>query len=196
MLSWLNSVDRSIFLYLNGLHTSWLDGFMWYCSGTILWLPLYALIIYLFISKLKKESWMLIFALALLLFLSDYISSGIIKHAVMRLRPSHDESLAGLVHLYQHANGDFYKGGLYGFVSSHAANTFAVATFSSLLLKNRWFTIGIFAWAVLVSYSRIYLGVHYLGDILGGICVGTASAWFVYKLFSYWYCAYTKKDML
>ena len=183
MLSWLNALDRSIFLFINGLHNSFLDSFMWNCSGTILWLPLYAFILYLMITKLRWESWMLILALSLLIFLSDFISSGIIKHAVMRFRPSHEPLLEGLVHLHRQGNGAFYLGGLYGFVSSHAANTFAIATFSSLLLQKRWFTTCLFLWAVLVSYSRIYLGVHYLGDVLGGASVGIASGFFVHFIF-------------
>ena len=194
MLTWLMSVDRDVFLYLNGLHQPWLDNFMWLCSGTLLWLPLYAFLIYLLIKKFKKQSWILIFALALLFFLSDFISSGIIKQAVMRLRPSHDDSLVGLVHLFKKSNGEFYSGGLYGFVSSHAANTFALATFISLVFRKKWFSISVFAWAVLVSYSRIYLGVHYPGDIIGGVVVGIFSGFVVYLVLAYVQRAYFKQD--
>lgn len=85
----------------------------------------------------------------------------------MRYRPSHNFDLQGLVHL---VNG--YSGGLFGFVSSHAANSFGIAIFTALFLKNKWYWIFILLWAVLVSYSRIYLGVHYPADIIGGMVLG------------------------
>lgn len=193
MLSNLISLDKELFLFLNGLHQPWLDDFMWYCSGFVLWLPLYCFIIYLFIIKLKKEVWILILSLALLFFLSDYISSGIIKHAVMRFRPSHDPDLEGLVFLFQKHNGDFYRGGLYGFVSSHAANTFALATFVTLFFRKNWLSIAMFSWAVLVSYSRIYLGVHFVSDIIGGMLVGIFAAFAAYFVFQKNYFFYLKK---
>jgi undecaprenyl-diphosphatase len=190
MLHWLDTADRNFFLLLNGLNIPFLDKPMWYISGTVLWLPFYAFLIYLLISKYKKNAWMLIPMLVLLIFLSDSISSGIIKNLVMRLRPSHEPMLAGLVHLVTKPNGDLYRGGLYGFVSSHAANTFAAATFVGLLIRKQWLSIVLIFWALLVSYSRIYLGVHYPGDILGGIIVGTVCGFGVSQLFNYIFYKY------
>ena len=162
------------------MHSPFFDTFMWYVSKTTTWsLMLLALIIMLF-RKNWRQALFVILAIALTITLADQISSGIIKNLVERFRPTHSPEIGSLVHL---VNG--YKGGLYGFVSSHAANTIGVALFISLLFKRRYLTITLFFWASLVSYSRIYLGVHYLGDILGGICVGLLSGAIVYHLYLY-----------
>ena len=107
--------------------------------------------------------------------LSDFVSSGLIKPWVCRLRPTHEPALAGMVHL---VNG--YTGGLYGFVSSHAANTMACALLFSLLYRNRYATVGLMLWVALNCYSRMYLGVHYPGDIIGGLLVGAVLATLTY----------------
>ena len=112
--------------------------------------------------------------------LSDFVSSGLIKPWVCRLRPTHEPALAGMVHL---VNG--YTGGMYGFVSSHAANTMACALLFSLLYKNKYATIGLILWVALNCYSRMYLGVHYPGDIIGGLLVGALLAVLVYALLRY-----------
>jgi undecaprenyl-diphosphatase len=114
-------------------------------------------------------------ALALLVTLCDQISSNIFKEGFERLRPSRDPSLEGLVDLI---NGK--RGGKFGFVSSHATNSFGLAAFSLLLFRYRWYTVFILFWASLNSYSRIYMGVHYPGDILGGIILGVLLGVFVY----------------
>ena len=90
----------------------------------------------------------------------------------MRFRPSHNPQIADLLHLHVHDDGELYRGGKFGFVSSHAANTFAVAMFSSLIFRFKSYVLFIFFWAAIVSYSRIYLGVHYPLDILGGALLG------------------------
>ena len=115
--------------------------------------------------------------LALTVLVADQVSSGLIKHLVERLRPTHDPSLENAVHVI---NG--YRGGLYGFVSSHAANFFAVSTLVALVMRHRVVTLGLFTWAVLQCYSRVYLGVHYPGDILGGIVVGVLAGLLVWFL--------------
>ena len=109
--------------------------------------------------------------------LSDFISSGIIKPWVSRLRPTHEPALAGMLHL---VNG--YTGGMYGFVSSHAANTMACALLFSLLYRNKYATVALMLWVALNCYSRMYLGVHYPGDIIGGLLVGTSFAGLTYAV--------------
>ena len=102
--------------------------------------------------------------------------SGIIKDTVQRLRPTHDPTMQGLVH------NVLSRGGMYSYFSAHASNTFAVATLLSLILKNRNFNILIFCWAAVVSYTRLYLGVHFPFDILTGILFGMLLGWGMYKV--------------
>jgi undecaprenyl-diphosphatase len=167
----LKLLDTNLFLFLNGLHSSFFDEFMYVFSEKLTWIPLYVSVLYIVIKFWKSKSLWVILALVLCIVISDQVSSGIIKDLVQRPRPSHAENLKGLVHLVNN-----YGGGRFGFVSSHAANAFGFALLSSLLFKNRTYTIAIFCWAFLNAYSRIYLGVHYPLDIFGGILVGILSA--------------------
>lgn len=171
MIELLNRIDTQLFLWLNSFHNPFFDNIMWLASGKLTWLPLYFIFLVFLIIKYKKDCWLPILGIALVILLSDQISSGLIKPLAERLRPSHEPSLQGLVHLV-----NAYKGGKYGFVSSHAANSFGLAVFFVLLVRRRWFTVSILIWAAIVSYSRVYLGVHYPGDIIGGALVGSLSA--------------------
>ena len=174
MIDFLNALDTQLFLFLNGIHSVFFDEFMFTFSGKWVWLPFYASLLYLFIRIWKKDSIWIILALVLCIVFADQIASGILKVWVQRPRPSRAEELDGLVHI---VNG--YRAGKYGFVSSHASNSFGLALFCSLLFrKNKTYAWVLFAWAVLTAYSRIYLGVHYPGDILGGILVGVFAALF------------------
>lgn len=180
MIEYLDNLDKQLLLYLNGMHTPFFDTLMWYVSKTATWsLMLITLIFILFRDNWRKAIFVLI-GIAFTITLADQISSGIIKDTIERLRPTHNPEIGFLVHI---VNG--YKGGLYGFVSSHAANTIGVATFISLLFKHKILTISIFLWAIIISYSRIYLGVHYVGDIIGGICVGLISGYIGFRIYQY-----------
>ncbi len=186
MIEILINLDTTLLLYLNSLHTPFFDKLMWFLSMSKVWIPLY-LVIFAFIFRrfeLRKAS----FALLLLLLavsLADLTSVKLFKEVFERLRPSQNPQIANLLHLHQFEDGEFYKGGLYGFVSSHAANTFGLACFTSLIFNIKAYTFFIFIWAFLVSYSRIYLGVHYPFDILGGALVGTVIALLFYFLFNF-----------
>lgn len=180
MLEYLDTIDKEILLYLNGMHSPYFDTFMWYASKTATWALMGVVLLYLLFKNNWRQGVLVVIGIALTITLADQISSGIIKGAVERLRPTHDPEIGSLVQI---VNG--YRSGKYGFVSSHAANTMGVALFISMLFKRRYITYTIFIWSVLVSYSRIYLGVHYLGDVLGGTCVGLASAIVVFTLYKY-----------
>lgn len=176
LLEW----DRNTFLLLNGCHSNFFDGFMWLISSKTILIPSVICLFYVILKDKKKETLLITFGIILTIILSDQISSSIIKPIFERLRPSHEPLLEGLVHI---VNG--YKGGKFGFVSSHAANSFGFALFTALIFRYKPYTITIFILALLISYSRIYLGVHYPLDIIGGSLVGLLSASFSYFLYYY-----------
>ena len=178
MMESLKEFDKDLFLYLNGLHASWLDQPMFVFSNTVTWIPLYAFLLYLFIRDYGRDTWIFLLGVVLTIVLADQISSSLIKPVFERLRPSHDPTLKGMVHYVND-----YHGGLYGFVSSHAANTFGTATFFFLLFRRKRKGIFVlYSWALFVSFTRIYLGVHYPGDIVGGALVGVCCAYLCHFL--------------
>ena len=168
----LLALDQQLFLFLNSLHAAWLDPIMIAVSGKLTWIPLYLLIVYLVYRKQQWRGllWFLVCA-GLVILLADRISVLAFKDIFQRLRPCHEASIADYVYL---PSG--HKGGLYGFVSSHAANTFGIAILTALFLQKRWATLLLLIWALWVSYSRIYMGVHYPGDVLCGAIHGAGIA--------------------
>lgn len=169
MIDFLTRIDTELFLFLNGLHVYWLDPVMTFISGKITWAPFYIVLLFLVIKNYKKQSILIIIGIILLIVCSDQVSSSIFKPIFERPRPCHNEAIKDLVYL---PNG--HCGGAYGFISSHACNTFALAAFLTLLLKKYYKKIAyvMFIWATLVAYSRIYMGVHYPGDVIAGAAVG------------------------
>jgi undecaprenyl-diphosphatase len=172
----LLEIDQEVFLFLNGLHNSVLDPIMSFFSEKWVWIPLYAFLLGILIYKYRSKTAWVLLALALTIVVADRGSSGIMKPGFGRLRPCHEPSLDGSIHLIDGC------GGKYSFPSSHAANTFALAAFFYFLFAgNKWrYTLVI--WAVIVSYSRIYLGVHYPIDIIFGALYGWIVAMIAVKV--------------
>lgn len=184
MIAIFEQIDRSIILFINGLHNSFLDQFMWIVSGKLTWIPLYLFIIYFSFIKLGKKNFTVFILLLLLsIGLSDFFASQVIKEYFQRYRPSHNLLLMNQLHLYKISEGNLYRGGQYGFVSSHAANFFAIASFVILVFRCqfKWIPKLFIPIAVVVAYSRIYLGVHYLSDVFFGGLLGVLMAFLVYK---------------
>jgi undecaprenyl-diphosphatase len=151
---------------------------MWFVSGKTEWLPLYLLLIGYLVCRYRKKSILIIvFAIASVV-IADQLAVHAFKDVFERLRPGHNPTIQHLVHIVND-----YRGGLYGFVSNHAANTFALATFLSFTIRNRYFVYSIFIWALIVSYSRIYLGVHYPGDVLCGAMLGILIGWLMFLVY-------------
>jgi len=173
MIDKLLTLDRSFFLGLNGLHAAWLDQLMYWLSDPLVWLPFFIFLLYLVIRTFKWKTITILAAVAVMITVSDQVSD-ITKHSVKRLRPSNDPSLAASVHI---VNG--YRGGDLGYYSAHASNTFALATFLFLLFrkKYRYLYLLLFGWAALMTYTRIYLGVHFPLDIISGMIAGIFFGW-------------------
>lgn len=166
MIETLMEWDRALFLWLNNLGHPQLDSFMLFLSAKRVWIPLYLLLIFLLYRHFGSQFWKPLLLVLLAAGMTDLITSGFMKPFFERLRPCHDPALEGLMVNVGKC------GGKYGFASGHAANTFALATFFFTVTRHRAFWL-LVLWAVMVSYSRVHLGVHYPGDILVGALIGT-----------------------
>ncbi len=182
ILNDLINIDIDIFLFLNGIHSPFFDVIFYWVTSKVFWIPLYLFLIFLVAKKHRWNTIKIGLFIGLVFLISDRTSVVAFKDVFERLRPCHNPELIGLVHTL---NGKC--GGQFGFVSSHATNSFALALFSGLLLRKSYKFILPFMllWAALVSYSRVYVGVHYPGDILGGAILGSIVGIFVFWLMKY-----------
>ncbi len=176
----ITNIDSDLFLFLNGLHVDWLDKVMIAITQMWVWVPLYLLLIYWTVKQYGKRCWWVFLAVGVVVLCSDQLSAHVCKPLFQRLRPCYNPDLQDLIYLPKGM-----AGGRYGFVSSHAANTFAVAAFlTAALHKNyKWIGIVLYFWAFISSYSRIYLGFHYPGDILCGALLGILIGLILWKVF-------------
>jgi undecaprenyl-diphosphatase len=176
----LSTIDSRFFLFLNGLHVDWMDKVMIFITDMWIWFPLYIILVYWVVRQYGKRYWWIILAVGLVVFCSDQLASHVCKPLFQRLRPCYNTDFQDIIYLPKGL-----AGGKYGFVSSHAANTFSVATFlTAVLTKCRpWAAIVLFLWALLSSYSRIYIGFHYPGDIVCGAVLGVLVGMILWKVF-------------
>ncbi len=183
--------DQSLFLALNNVHTPFWDTFMWIYSDKFTWIPLLLSVLFVLFRKNWREAAIVCIAIALTITLCDQFASTLCKPFFARYRPAQDPDFSPFVQI---VNG--YRGGRYGFISSHAANSFGAVVLLALIFKDRLFTVTAILWAIINCYSRIYLGVHYPGDILGGTIAGIFFGFAVYILWRRIRCWLVNKNFL
>lgn len=171
-------LGKQLTLYLNGVNSAFFDLFFYISTSKAVWLPLYAALLWMVFRRQGPRGLMTVVFVSLIILAADQLSSGLMKPLFERLRPSHDDVLQYLVHT---VNG--YRGGLYGFASSHAANCFALATFFVLVVRRWSLSFALVLWAMLNSYGRVYQGVHFVGDVLVGAVVGIVVGRLLYEVY-------------
>ena len=163
----MNAIDTYIFYCINSHHTPVADWLLWGFSQWWSWLAVLLLVVvFVTLRREPRRSWVVILGIALCFLFADQLSANIFKPGFCRMRPCH--ALPDVRMFHTHC------GGQYGFISSHAANVTACATFLALRYRNRLLTALLALWCVLVCYSRPYLGKHYPGDVVVGAMVGFA----------------------
>jgi len=174
-------LDKQLLLALNGSDSLFLDGFVKTLTTATTWIPLYLALLYLVVknSDAVIKVIMVLAGAGLCVFIAGSLDDMIVKPLVARWRPTHDSEIGMLVDI---VNG--YRGGNYGFFSAHASNTFSIAIFFSLLIRSRALTVSLVTWSLVNCWTRMYLGVHYPGDILCGLLWGGAvgtGVWYLYR---------------
>lgn len=177
MMDYLEHIDQLVLRWINGMHHPVLDEIFWNLSKTTFLIPFFAVSVYFLLKEYAlKKSLILLLFIVVTIFITDVVSTQVFKEGIQRYRPSHNLSFGSTLHLYEESPGVFYKGGKYGFFSSHAANLagFLCMVYPFFKHKRRKWLITLSIVLILVCYSRMYLGVHYPSDILAGILFGSA----------------------
>jgi len=189
MLQELIAADKYIFLYLNSLGSDAWDNFWLFLSHKLSALPLYMFLLIVSYKELKLKNLLVVLGCVIVLItVSDQLSQ-LFKYGLLRLRPCHDLEIMEQVRLVKN-----YCGGKYSYFSAHASNTFAIAIFFGLSLRafSRKVLALLLVWASLVSYSRIYIGVHYPLDVISGAFIGSFLGWLFLKLYLFLDCKFFK----
>lgn len=176
----LKELDQDIFLYLNQFNNDFFDIVMYWVTNKWTWMPLYLLLLIFLGIQFRKRAILITVLFITTIIVNDQFTSSFMKPYFGRLRPCHDPEIISQVHIVEKC------GGRYGFASGHSSNSFAIATFLWLFLRfmlpySKW----LFAWAFLIAYSRIYLGVHYPLDIIVGALVGTTFALIFFGIYRF-----------
>ena len=174
-MEFLQKIDEHLFYLINSLGWKQMDELMILVSSKWFWIPLYIYIIFLIYKNFKSDFYKILLALAVLIFLADFGSVHLFKEVFQRERPCH------IIEGIRIVDG---CGSPFGFISSHASNSFAIAFFISILFQRYWWFVNLVSWAILIGFSRIYLGVHYPFDILGGMFWGLFVSLLVYKFYN------------
>lgn len=180
LVGYLDKVDKELMLLLNYDGGPTADAFWYIMSKKLVWVTLGAIFLFGMSNRNFREYIPIVLCLALTVTMCDQVSSSFIKPFFSRIRPSHNPEICDMLHYI-----GSYRGGRHGFVSSHAANAFGVATYVSLIFRRNKITVPLFLWSLLVGYSRIYLGVHYPGDVLGGAVIGVICGYVCYNVLIY-----------
>lgn len=176
--------DKQLLLAVNGSDSLLLDYIIMTLTTATTWIPLYLSLLYVVLkSNARREVLFIVASAALCVLLAGTVDDTIVKPLVARWRPTHDPEIGALVDVV-----DNYRGGNYGFFSAHAANTFSIALFFSLLMRRRLLVVTMVCYSLINCYTRLYLGVHYPGDITVGLLWGALVGWGVYRFF---YCRFS-----
>ncbi|MDR0697705.1 MAG: phosphatase PAP2 family protein [Tannerella sp.] len=187
-MEWLLEYEREWFLTVNGSHTNWQDHLMFMFVSIWVWLPLFLFPLYFIIRKRKE--WLSVLLCTILTGATSVIVTEVfVKPLFKRYRPTRHPSFMNDITIVN----DYIASGDYGFISGHSTNAFAFAVMSALIVKNKWYSAIIFIWAVIMVYSRVYLGVHFITDVVPGMVIGSFIGWFLYLLYR---CMQYKKEGL